>query len=305
MRDITIVEVGPRDGLQNESGVLLDRREGRPDRPASSTRAPAGSRPCRFVHPKLVPPMADAEAVMARGPARATASSRRAAWSSTGTGLDRAVAAGRRRGQRRRRASATRSRGRNQNVDGRRGDADGGRRDRRRAARSGLVHHDHAATAVRLPVRGRGRPGRASSASPRRGAARRRTGAAPRRHHRRRRARPGPRPSPTRVRDAARRRRPLRAHFHNTRNTGYANALAAVEAGVDVLDASARRHRRLPVRARRPPATSPPTTSSTCSSGWGTGRGSTSTTLLPTAAFLGEQLGHEVPALLPRAGAFP
>ena len=30
----------------------------------------------------------------------------------------------------------------------------------------------------------------------------------------------------------------LRAHFHNTRNTGYANALAAVEAGVEVLDAS-------------------------------------------------------------------
>ncbi|MBM9459200.1 hydroxymethylglutaryl-CoA lyase [Nocardioides sp. zg-536] len=32
---------------------------------------------------------------------------------------------------------------------------------------------------------------------------------------------------------------PLRAHFHNTRNTGYANALAAVAAGVTVLDASA------------------------------------------------------------------
>ncbi|MFC6152356.1 hydroxymethylglutaryl-CoA lyase [Nocardioides yefusunii] len=31
---------------------------------------------------------------------------------------------------------------------------------------------------------------------------------------------------------------PLRAHFHNTRNTGYANALAAVESGVTVLDAS-------------------------------------------------------------------
>jgi len=30
----------------------------------------------------------------------------------------------------------------------------------------------------------------------------------------------------------------LRAHFHNTRNTGYANALAAVHAGVEVLDAS-------------------------------------------------------------------
>ena len=28
------------------------------------------------------------------------------------------------------------------------------------------------------------------------------------------------------------------AHFHNTRNTGYANALAALEAGAEVLDAS-------------------------------------------------------------------
>jgi len=31
---------------------------------------------------------------------------------------------------------------------------------------------------------------------------------------------------------------PLRVHLHNTRNTGYANALAAVAAGVRVLDAS-------------------------------------------------------------------
>ena len=31
---------------------------------------------------------------------------------------------------------------------------------------------------------------------------------------------------------------PLRAHFHDTRNTGIANAVAAVEAGVDTLDAS-------------------------------------------------------------------
>jgi hydroxymethylglutaryl-CoA lyase len=31
---------------------------------------------------------------------------------------------------------------------------------------------------------------------------------------------------------------PLRAHFHNTRNTGYANAVAAIDAGVSVLDAS-------------------------------------------------------------------
>ena len=32
---------------------------------------------------------------------------------------------------------------------------------------------------------------------------------------------------------------PLRAHFHDTRNTGIANALAAAEEGVTVLDASA------------------------------------------------------------------
>jgi isopropylmalate/homocitrate/citramalate synthase len=31
----------------------------------------------------------------------------------------------------------------------------------------------------------------------------------------------------------------LRFHFHNTRNTGFANAYAAVTEGVDVLDASA------------------------------------------------------------------
>jgi hydroxymethylglutaryl-CoA lyase len=31
---------------------------------------------------------------------------------------------------------------------------------------------------------------------------------------------------------------PLRAHFHNTRNTGYANAVAAIAAGVQALDAS-------------------------------------------------------------------
>ncbi len=31
---------------------------------------------------------------------------------------------------------------------------------------------------------------------------------------------------------------PLRMHFHDTRNTGLANAFAAVEAGIDILDAS-------------------------------------------------------------------
>ena len=32
--------------------------------------------------------------------------------------------------------------------------------------------------------------------------------------------------------------RPTGGHFHNTRNTGYANALAALDAGATILDAS-------------------------------------------------------------------
>ena len=93
-------------------------------------------------------------------------------------------------------------------------------------------------------------------------------------------------------------------HFHNTRNTGLANAFAAVLDGVTVLDASAGGIGGCPF-APTPPATSPPTTSSTCSTGWGSGPAWTSSALLPTAAFLTEQLGHQVPAMLPKAGPFP
>ena len=41
------------------------------------------------------------------------------------------------------------------------------------------------------------------------------------------------------------------AHFHNTRGQGLANVVAALEVGVTTFDATPRRHRRLPVRARR------------------------------------------------------
>ena len=43
----------------------------------------------------------------------------------------------------------------------------------------------------------------------------------------------------------------IRMHFHNTRNTGLANVFASIEAGVDVIDAILRRHRRLSLRAGR------------------------------------------------------
>ena len=65
--DVTIVEVSPRDGLQNESVILSTEAKveliGRLVR-AGARRVEAVS----FAHPKLVPAMADAEAVMARLP---------------------------------------------------------------------------------------------------------------------------------------------------------------------------------------------------------------------------------------------
>ena len=64
MTDVEIVEVGPRDGLQNEARVLPTEAKVELVRRALAAgvrRVEAVS----FVHPRLVPQMADAEAVMA------------------------------------------------------------------------------------------------------------------------------------------------------------------------------------------------------------------------------------------------
>jgi hydroxymethylglutaryl-CoA lyase len=96
----------------------------------------------------------------------------------------------------------------------------------------------------------------------------------------------------------------LRFHFHNTRNTGFANAYAAVTEGVDVLDASAGGIGGCPFA---PKATGNIATDDLVYMLERMGRptGIDLKTLIPTAGFLGEQLGHEVPALVPRAGLFP
>ena len=57
---------------------------------------------------------------------------------------------------------------------------------------------------------------------------------------------------------------PIGGHFHNTRNTGYANALAALEAGATVLDASVGGLGGYPFHRVRP-GTSRRRISSTCS----------------------------------------
>jgi hydroxymethylglutaryl-CoA lyase len=107
-----------------------------------------------------------------------------------------------------------------------------------------------------------------------------------------------------RIRDGVPDGPPLRFHFHNTRNTGFANAYAALLEGVDVLDASAGGIGGCPFAPR---ATGNIATDDLVYllERMGHRTGMDLAALLPTARFLGEQLGHEVPALLPKAGLFP
>ncbi len=96
----------------------------------------------------------------------------------------------------------------------------------------------------------------------------------------------------------------LRAHFHNTRNTGYANALAAADAGVTVLDASLGGVGGCPFAPR---ATGNIATEDLVyalhRSGFDTGVDLEAA--IGASRWLGEQLGRELPAYLPRAGGFP
>jgi hydroxymethylglutaryl-CoA lyase len=96
----------------------------------------------------------------------------------------------------------------------------------------------------------------------------------------------------------------LRAHFHNTRNTGLANAWAAVEAGVNALDASLGGIGGCPFA---PGATGNIPTEDLgylleragVASGFHLGE------LIAIVPWIEEQLGARVPGLLSRAGLFP
>ena len=96
----------------------------------------------------------------------------------------------------------------------------------------------------------------------------------------------------------------LRAHFHNTRNTGYANALAAVEAGVSVLDSSLGGIGGCPFA---PNATGNIATEDLAyllhRSGIGTGLDLAAAAA--TGTWVAQRLGKQAPALLGRAGPFP
>ncbi len=96
----------------------------------------------------------------------------------------------------------------------------------------------------------------------------------------------------------------LRGHFHNTRNTGIANAYAAIEAGVAALDASIGGVGGCPFA---PAATGniPSEDLIYMLDRSGIETGVDIEALIETARWLEERLGRPVPAMVTRAGNFP
>ena len=97
---------------------------------------------------------------------------------------------------------------------------------------------------------------------------------------------------------------PLRVHFHDTRSTGIANAYAAIDAGVRVIDASVGGVGGCPFA---PAATGNIATDdlvymldrADITSGVDL------SALIGVSTELEDMLGHEVPAMVPKAGLFP
>jgi len=94
------------------------------------------------------------------------------------------------------------------------------------------------------------------------------------------------------------------AHFHNTRNTGYANAVAALEEGVVSLDASVGGAGGCPFA---PKATGNIATEDLVYllRGLGVETGIDLDRLIAASQWLGEQLGKELPGMVARAGDYP
>ena len=96
----------------------------------------------------------------------------------------------------------------------------------------------------------------------------------------------------------------LRLHFHDTRNTGVANAYAAVQAGVDVLDASVGGIGGCPFA---PGATGNVATEDLVymleRAGYSTGYDLDA--LIGTARWIGDKIGRPAPSALSRAGGWP
>ncbi len=293
---VEIVEVGPRDGLQNEDTLvdaatkvelitrMLD---------AGVRRIEATS----FVHPGRVPQMADAEDVMAAVPR-----DRRASYIGlvlNERGLDRALAAGVDEVNVVVVATEAFSR-RNQGVDvatmlG------AWARIARRARDAGLRTSVTISAAFGCPFEGEVDPAQVAGVAEQV-------------------ARAGPDEIaladtigvavPPQVTDLVGRVSaavdgvPLRCHFHDTRNTGIANAVAALDAGVAALDASVGGIGGCPFA---PAATGNIATEDLLYllDRMGVDHGVSLAAVSDTARWIGDRLGITVPGLLSRAGPFP
>jgi len=296
LKKIEIVEVGPRDGLQSESQVLptpakveFIRRLER----AGLRRIEVAS----FVNPKRVPQMADAEAVLAAlGP---ESNSGRIGLVLNRKGFDRAKAAGC--GEIGMAVAATESFSqRNQGCSVDEGVA--AWLDISEAARSaGIRAQITISTAFGCPFEGEvpttrvvALAERLAAGAPDEIAIADTIGVA----------------VPTQITAlvgalrASLPRLKLRAHFHNTRNTGLANAYAAVEAGVRVLDASCGGIGGCPFA---PAATGNIPTEDLIymlhRMGFDTGVDLPA--LLETSKWLQQTLDHVVPGMVVKAGLFP
>ena len=292
-----IVEVGPRDGLQNESTVvptalkvaMIERVIA-----AGLRRIEAVS----FVHPDRVPQMADAEAVMAAVPRRSDVSYIGLVLNERG--VDRAAEAGVDEVNVVVVASDTFGM-RNQGTD-----VEGMLRRWEeisvRARTLGMRTTLTLAAALGCPFEGEVLPSRvAQIASSAIGASR---------------------PDelafadtigvgvPTGIRSVAEALRevspgiPLRAHLHDTRNTGIANAMAAIDAGVTALDASLGGLGGCPFA---PAATGNVATEDLhyLLERSGLATGIDGPTIDRTALWFSEQSGIPIASALPRAGRFP
>jgi hydroxymethylglutaryl-CoA lyase len=295
-RSITILEVSPRDGLQNEKNPVSTE-----DKLHLIGRAiDAGLRRIEvtsFVHPKRVPQMADAEAVCAGLPDRKDVSYIGLVLNRQG--LDRAIATGRLQ-----EAGAVvvasdtfGMKNQGQTI------AEGieAARDIIRAAKAaGLKAQVTVSAAFGCPFEGDVPVSRVIDIA-------------------KRVAEAGPFEIafadtigcgvPSQVQDiigAAREALPqmrFRGHFHNTRNTGLANAYAAIEAGVSVLDASIGGLGGCPYA---PNATGNIPTDDLLFmlDRMGIETGVDLDKIIATSLWLESKLGKATPAMLPRAGKF-
>lgn len=297
MKRVEIVEVGPRDGLQSESRVLPTASKVEFIRrlvDAGLSRIEVAS----FVNPKRVPQMADAEQVLA-ALASAGCQGRFIGLVLNGRGFERARAAGCTEVGMAIAATESFSQ-RNQGCSVSEG-VDSWLDIAKQARAAGMRAQITISTAFGCPFEGEVAAGqvvelakRVAAGMPDEIAVADTIGVA----------------VPTQVSELIERLRAtlpqvrLRAHFHNTRNTGLANAYAAIQGGVDALDASCGGIGGCPFA---PAATGNIPTEDLIYMlhRMGVDTGVDLSALIETSRWLQQTLDHAVPGMLVKAGPFP